>query len=82
MIAFGGIWFFESPKTHEIRAFAQAFGNGLDQMLTSSVPKALARRPYQPEYDSFAPKISAALHVLFISTAENCSFLKAGEVMV
>lgn len=28
-----------------------------------------------------APKISAALHVLFISTAEKYSLLKAGEVM-
>ena len=46
-----------------------------------SAPKALALT-LPTEYDSFAPKISAVLHVLFISTAEKYSLLKAGEVMV
>lgn len=36
MIAFGGIWFFENPEAHEIRAFAGAFGSRLDRMLKSS----------------------------------------------
>jgi asparagine synthase (glutamine-hydrolysing) len=37
MIAFGGIWFFECPEAHDIRAFGQAFGSHMEPVPTGSL---------------------------------------------